>query len=801
MHYAAPLLSHPLEDDERGAAAPGGAVSPAPDRYRAIADALPTLTFETDAAGQRLWSSAGWERYTGLSAQELSGRGWVRVVHAQDMRAGHADWQRNLQAGRAHASRRRVRRYDGQWRWHLVNVVPRLDGDGTLRGWLGSAVDVDEMVRAEQALAAQEQRASFMLAVSEALRDLAQPQDMMDAATAALGRHLDVAQVGYGEIDGNPPYITVHHDWNDGRIPSVVGRWRLPDFGVAFVDDIRAGRTVAIADVEEDDRTRAPAVVAAYAGIHTRSILDVPLVKHGRLVALLFIHHPEPRGWSDVDIALAEQVCERLWGAVERGRAERARDASEAHLRAVLDALPVGVVIAEAPSGRIVKGNRSIEDILGHPLLNVEGVAGYAEYGAFHEDGRPVAPAEQPLARVLAGEERPALEMRYLRPGGHMAWLRALGAPIRDADGTLTGALVVVDDIDAKVRALESLQERERQLAQAQLRLDLALSAGDMGVWEWSPAQGRSHWNRQMFELLGLKPTEDGFLPTAAFMARVHPGDRPALEGALAKALATRGGFEQEMRLAHADGRQVWLLNRGEVVCDGCGHVERMVGVSLDITAQKAAQAALTEALQAKDTLLYEVHHRVKNNLQIINSLLSLQLRTVQDEDARRAIAEAGARVGVMARLHLSLYQSGRLGSLDLGHWLRRMAEDTLRLLGEGKHITLDFQSGEAVTLAVDQAVPLSLLLSELLTNAVKYAFPNGRGTVRLHVHRKDGGLRLLVADDGVGLPEGFEPAASKGLGMRIIHALARQIDAQLTLLERGAGTAFRIDLPLPPAA
>ena len=799
MHHAVPLLSHPLEDDGRAAVAPGDEIPPSADRYRAIADALPTLSFESDATGQRLWSSAGWERYTGLSAPELAGQGWQRIVHPDDMAAGRAEWMRSMQAGRPHAARRRVRRYDGQWRWHLLNVVPRHDGQGALCGWLGSAVDVDEMVRAEQALAAQEQRASFMLAVSEALRDLAQPQDMMDAATAALGRHLNVAQVGYGEIDGDPPFITVHRDWNDGRIPSVVGRWRLPDFGPAYVDHIRAGRTVAIPDVSEDARTRDPGVVAAYDGIHTRSILDVPLVKHGRLVALLFIHHPEPRGWSEADIALVEQVCERLWAAVERARAERARDASEAHLRAVLDALPVGVVIAEAPSGRIVKGNRRMEVILGHPLLTVESVEGYAEYGAYHEDGRPVAPREQPLARVLAGEQWPELEMLYRRPNGRIGWLRAVGAPIRDADGVLTGALAVVDDIDAKVRALEVLQERERQLAQANLRLDLALSAGRMGVWDWTPATGRSHWNRQMFELLGLPPADDGLVQTQAFMDRVHPLDRPALDAALARAFAERGSFEMEMRLTRGDGQTRWVLGRGQVMCDGHGNVERMVGVNLDVTQQKTAQLALAEALQAKDTLLYEVHHRVKNNLQIINSLLSLQLRTVQDEDARRAIAEAGARVGVMARLHLALYQSDRHGSLDLSLWLRRMAEDTLRLLGEGKHIALDFQSDKAMTVSVDQAVPLSLLLSELLTNAVKYAFPTGQGTVRLHVHRVEGGLRLLVEDDGVGLPEGFEPDTSKGLGMRIIHALARQIDARLTLLERTAGAAFRIDLPLPP--
>ncbi|NML17868.1 PAS domain S-box protein [Azohydromonas caseinilytica] len=1215
------------------------------DRFRSLADILPNLVFEADARGANLWASAGWERYSGLTAQQMAERGWYQTVHPEDLAAAQAQWTQRIAAGVEFSSRRRIRRRDGQWRWHLVHVVPRHDAAGTLVGWVGSATDVDEMVRAEQALAEQEQRARFLLGLSEGLRDLANPQEQMDAATAALGAQLAVAQVGYGEIDGSPACITVHRDWNDGRIPSVVGTWRLPDFGPAYLDDIEAGRTVAIPDVARDPRTSAPEVVAAYAGIHTRSILDVPLVKHGRLVALLFIHHPEPRQWTPTDIALAEQVCERLWAAVERARAERARDASEAHLSAVLDALPVGVAItdaqgrtlrdnaalralwgmppnadrwaqygdwvgwhadtgqriqahegglarsllhgevvrgelvqcqpfdggprrfllnntapvldaqgrflggvavvidvtaqraaemerekllaaetlarerieqlqgltatlsaartpqqvamatlqagvrsigasqgsvyrlidgaragdtaellaavgydeavvrawrripadlatpagdamaqrrpvvigsgaelvarypglselvetsnyrgtatfplllsaalnapggreaavlgfvsfdfdhdhavseaelgylgtlaqlcaqalerarmyeaehaaraqvesmlaaisdaffaldrdwrftyvndralavtgstreevlghvvwdafpdivgtvfehlyrhamtqgvpvafeafyprlgvwmevrvypgpqglgvyfqdvtarreaeerlrasedllraifeaapvglafAEAPDGRIVKANRQLESILGHPVLEGHGVQDYGDYTAFHPDGRRVQAREHVLARALAGEERPEMELLYHRPDGRQAWVRAVATPLRHGSGTVTGALMVLDDIDQQRRASEALQERTQQLAQARLRLDMALTAGRMGVWDWIVPTGEAYWNRQMYELLGLPVREDGAGQGEVFNAMVHPEDRPAYDQKLARALSDGSIFEMEFRLLRLDGQLRWVLGRGQAMLDEDGQVLRMAGVSLDITAQKTAQLALARALQDKDLLLYEVHHRVKNNLQVINSLLSLQLRSVTDPQGRRAIEEAAARVGVMARLHQELYRSDRHGMLDLAHWLRRLALDTLRLLDGDRRIALDFEADAGLLLGADQVVPLSLAVSELLTNAVKYAFPPGRtGTVRLRVHRHAQELRVLVADDGVGLPADFDLEASSGLGMRIIHALVRQIDARLQVLERRAGAAFCLDMPLPaPAA
>jgi PAS domain S-box-containing protein len=164
-----------------------------------------------------------------------------------------------------------------------------------------------------------------------------------------------------------------------------------------------------------------------------------------------------------------------------RREATRSLVASEARLKAIFETVPVGIVIGEAPSGRIVEANRQAAAIFGHEIIYSPDVARYVEWPCFHADGRRVAAHEYPLARALAGEERPELEVRYRRGDGREAWVRYIAAPIR-ADGRITGGIVASVDIDREKRAIEALDRireelearvdeavREREAAQASL--------------------------------------------------------------------------------------------------------------------------------------------------------------------------------------------------------------------------------------------------------------------------------------------------------------------------------------------
>ena len=201
-----------------------------------------------------------------------------------------------------------------------------------------------------------------------------------------------------------------------------------------------------------------------------------------------------------------------------------------------------------------------------------------------------------------------------------------------------------------------------------------------------------------------------------------------------------------------------------------------------------------TELLNEKEVLLKEIHHRVKNNLQIISSLLNLQSDQIKDTGTLRVLRDSQARVRSMALIHEKLYQSKSLAKINFGEYVQSLSRDLFRSyqrsLGD---IKLNVQVDE-VSLDLDYAVPCGLILNELMTNALKYAFPNRRNgsiLVELRVGPNQT-LSLMVADDGVGLPPGLDILKNKSLGLQLIDSLVKQIDGNLQV-EKSMGTSFQI--------
>jgi PAS domain S-box-containing protein len=270
----------------------------------------------------------------GYSHEELIGKTFQDITHPDDVGPDEAQ-VRALLRGRIpfYSMEKRYIRKDGKAIWTHLSVGLVRDERGRAVHFLSSVKDIS---RRKAAAGRQE----FLLALNEGLRGLSDPQAMMECATRLIAETLRVAQVGFGEIDEAQQNVTVHRDWNDGRVPSVVGTWRMDDFGSAFIIELKQGKTVSITDIRQDRRTSAPEVVTAYEAIATRSILDVPLVKDGRLRAILFIHEPEPRIWGQEETVLVEDACERLWSAVERARAELQLRESEVFARSVVESSP-----------------------------------------------------------------------------------------------------------------------------------------------------------------------------------------------------------------------------------------------------------------------------------------------------------------------------------------------------------------------------------------------------------------------------------------------------------------------------
>jgi two-component sensor histidine kinase len=221
----------------------------------------------------------------------------------------------------------------------------------------------------------------------------------------------------------------------------------------------------------------------------------------------------------------------------------------------------------------------------------------------------------------------------------------------------------------------------------------------------------------------------------------------------------------------------------------------------VDITERQRAQQKLECALQEKTVLLNEVHHRVKNNLQVISSLLNLQATHASDPRLRTILAESQNRVRAMALTHQLLYERKDFSRIDLGEYLERLAQLLISSYREDStHITLRrILPAAPLFLDLDRAIPCGLVINELVTNAFKHAFPGGRsGEVRIELLAAKDEIELIVADDGAGMPEDFDLANVKSLGLQLVPLLAEQLGGRFTVTN-GVAPRFSLRFPSQP--
>jgi two-component sensor histidine kinase len=277
--------------------------------------------------------------------------------------------------------------------------------------------------------------------------------------------------------------------------------------------------------------------------------------------------------------------------------------------------------------------------------------------------------------------------------------------------------------------------------------------------------------------------------------------------------LALRRGEDVSVEILNyrKDGTAFWNALHVSPVRDAHGEVRYFFGSQHDVSANKRLEQQLQDAnarleqeverrtrdlqdaLKAKEVLLHEVDHRVKNNLQLVASLLAVQARRIPDPAVRASLQRAVERVGALSTVHQRLYEAAALDRFDLTGFARQLAEDLVAACGRSEvHVELDL---DPLVVPAKKAAPLGLILNEFLVNALRHAFPEERGgTIRVALRRIDGRFALAVEDDGVGCwplpPQG-------GFGVTLIRSLARQLGADLTWQATEPGTRARLVLPL----
>jgi len=300
--------------------------------------------------------------------------------------------------------------------------------------------------------------------------------------------------------------------------------------------------------------------------------------------------------------------------------------------------------------------------------------------------------------------------------------------------------------------------------------------------------------NRAYEDMWG-RSRESLYKQASTWLDAIHPEDLELVNEAFEKQQAT-GVFDEEYRIIRPDGFIRWIHGSVVPIRDELGQIFRLVGIVDDITERKQAEDKLKASLQEKEVLLKEINHRVKNNLQIISSLLNLQSRDIQDEQALRAFQVSQERIRAMALVHEKLYQSEDLARIDFGEYIKSLAIDLGSSYGlSSRDIDLKIDV-ENILLGVDTAIPCGVIVNELVANSLKHAFPGDRtGEIAISFREVDGQYTMIFKDDGVGLPEGLDISSPSSLGLTIVNALTGQLGGTIGLVNNG-GTEISITFP-----
>lgn len=351
------------------------------------------------------------------------------------------------------------------------------------------------------------------------------------------------------------------------------------------------------------------------------------------------------------------------------------------------------------------------------------------------------------------------------------------------------------------LREWSLLQERRRTeaaLRESNRMLASVANTSPALMWMSGPDKERIWFNEPWLTFTGRTLEHE---LGEGWLLDIHPDDRNQYMTAYMTSFDALEPFSIEYRLRRADDTYRWMLDRGQPLFDD-GRFSGYIGSLLDVTLMKDVEEELRRSLEEKDVLFREVHHRVKNNLQIICSLISLKIHDEQDSSIREALQDTLSRIRSMGLIHEHLYRQSSLAALSMRSYTMGLTGHLQCLYSSvSGDISVQFRIPENLEINLDRAICCGLILNELVTNVFKHAFPSEKGswkdaTLRISLEETTPEtIRLAVSDNGIGLPSGLDPDVPATLGLRIVTALTRQLGGSLRL-EAGPGCTVAVEFP-----
>jgi len=690
--------------------------------------------WDYDFASDRLNWDDGMRKLYGMDAgtEGLAHKDWLRFVHPDDAERCAVEMQSTLSGDSEFDSEFRIIRPDGVIRtMHAFGMLQK-DPDGRPLRLIGTNSDTTERTLVAEALQKAKKR----------YEDLA--------------RNIP-AGIYLLRSDSKETFT---FEYVSPRMAEILDL----DAGSILADPWAAFKPIHPEDIEEFIRLNKEAV-------HLRQIFtwEGRIFIGGSVRWIRISSFPEPQGngecfWNGIMLDITEEKM-----------VQEALRESEEKFRDIAEKIETVIFITDR-EGTLDYISPAAEHVFGWPPGEMIG----RKFMDFLQESEIPRALQAFRDYIITGNRQQDLSLLMKRRDGGVFEGELNSSLLEKGDNT-KGTLGLIRDITERKRMERQLREKDEGLATAQ-RL------AKIGSWKWISSTGSMQWSEQLYEILGYDPES----PVPAF-TRMEPFFTPDSWRRLNEKIGSF--FTLDLELIHPDGKARYVIARCEPDTDADGNMTGMHGTMQDISERKLAEIRIRGLLEEKELILKEVHHRIKNNMNTIKSLLSLQAASMKNPVASSALEEAAGRIRSMAALYDKLYQSNDYGTISAKYYLGELIDEILSNFPITIPITVDKRIDDIV-LDVKRVQTLSIIMNELLTNIMKYAFTNReRGTIFVSVSAKGKLLTMIIQDDGEGMPSTVDFKNSPGFGIMLVGALTDQLEGNIRI-DRVEGTRITLDFP-----
>jgi PAS domain S-box-containing protein len=698
---------------------------------------------EVNAEGKLVRVNAHLSALLGYSAQELVGRFIFDPALTEGPDEDQLQFNRQIKGEiDRYTVEKLILQRDGGKLWLSITSSSVCDGDGQFLYAVRVQEDITARKLAQASLARRAEEQAALYEFTAALQHSSQPDEVCASAVAAIFRALccDRASILLFDNSGVMKFV----EWrglSDAYREAVEGH-------SPWTPDATDPAPICIDDVESCELPDSLKNTVRQEGI--AAFAFIPITANGRLLGKFMTYYDKPHAFADAESDLALTIARQLGFALERLSAEQAAQQLVAIVESSHDA-----IVSKDLNGVISTWNKGAERLFG--------------YTAGEAVGRPVTILippdrlkEEPeiLARIRRGERVDHFETVRRHKDGRLIDISLTISPVRDGRGRIIGASKIARDITERKDAAAKLQESERRLKELLSAIPAAIYTTD--------AQGKiTYFNEKAVELAGRTPTlgSDEWCVTWKLYwpdGTPMPHDQCPMAVALKEGRAIRNA---EAIAERPDGSRVPFIPYPTPLRDANGKVVGAINMLVDISERKQAETQ-------QRVLFNELNHRVKNNMQTLQSLLNMAVRKTESAEVKRSLEEAGARIAAMTAAQQVLYGTVDATRFSAQEFLDAVCHTARHTFS--RDLSIVCEAGDA-QLSNDMAMPLALIVNELLTNAVKHgANGGGHAAVRVGLTQDGDDFLLYVEDEGPGFD--LQSVRKQSSGLKLVEGLARQL-------------------------